>query len=319
MEILHFKTGELPVRLAQLEKMPDEGVVWIDLLRDEAECWTAIVEPLLQVEIEPQHERDALNPEHPSSFDGTSDYDVLIFEGLGPKDDPFPLETRTAAFFMFDRVLVTVHAEDSIGFHMAKQRLGNGRKCPATVLCLAHLVLDTMVDRYLKVREPLDQQMTKLQDDLLDPKNGMEDWRKLLEGRRVARRLEALSEYQLEALDGWRRGSRCEWTDAEQVRVADLVEHIKRVLSHASNVERDSEAAVQLHFASVTHRTNKIMQRLTVLSAIFFPLTLITGIYGMNFDNMPELHWHFGYHLVLGVIVLVGGVLTLYFRRRHVL
>ena len=87
----------------------------------------------------------------------------------------------------------------------------------------------------------------------------------------------------------------------------------------ADAVQRDTEIAVQLHFSSVAHRTNKIVQGLTVLSAIFFPLTLITGIYGMNFEHMPELHWRYGYFMVLGLLAIVAGGLLLYFKRRRIL
>lgn len=317
MEILHLLNGRPPQRLEALQRLPDAGLVWADFVRSQAQGWECWAEPLIGAAIEPQHVTDSHNADHPSFFDGTPAYDMLIFEGLGPKDGSFPLETRTAAFFLFDRMLLTVRAEDNISFDIVKQKLIEGRlKTPANTLLLTHLVLDTMVDRYLRIREPMDRRFTQLQDELLDQNVPVENWRALLMGRREARRLEALSESQLEALDAWRRGSRLDWSGSEEVRIRNLSEHITRVLTHASDQERDIEAAVQLHFASVSHRTNKIVQALTVLSAIFFPLTLITGIYGMNFDNMPELHWQHGYFMVLGLLATVGGVLFYIFKRR---
>ena len=139
-----------------------------------------------------QHVEDALTPRHSSFFDGTEDYDMMIFEGLGPKDDPFPLETRSAAFFVFENLLVTVRAEDNRSFHMVKQRLkGLKGKAPPTALCMAHQILDTMVDRFLSIREPMDKRLTQMQDELLTPNNQVEDWHPLLEGRRVVRQHEA--------------------------------------------------------------------------------------------------------------------------------
>jgi magnesium transporter len=320
MEILHFVPGEAPRRLDGLTVLPAEGVLWVDFVREEAQGWECWAEPLLGVPIEPQHVSDSLNASHPSFFDGTADYDMLIFEGLGPKDDPIPLDTRSAAFFMFERVLLTVRAPDNLSFGNVKQRcIENRLRIPASPLVLAHLVLDTMIDRFLRIREPLDRRFTALQDDLLDPDTRMSDWRKLLDGRREARKLEALSEGQMEALDYWHRNSRFDWSQHDEVRFRDLNEHVARVLAHASGQERDLEAAVQLHFASMSHRTNRVVQTLTTMSAIFFPLTLITGIYGMNFDHMPELHTRWGYYIVLGVLVGVGALLAWYFRRRGLL
>ena len=317
MNILHFKTGQSIQQIEEGVALPEDGLIWVDYVREQATHWDCWAEPLIGVPIEPQHVADSLHAEHPSFFDGTPDYDMLIFEGLGAKDDPFPLETRTATFFLFDRILLTIRAEDNLSFGLVHQKLLDGRlKSPGSILKLTHMILDQMVDRYLKIREPMDRELTRLQDELLDPDNKMDDWRTLLEGRRVVRRLEALSEDQLEALDAWRRGTRTEWSSGEDVRIRDLCEHIKRVLDHASGQERDVESAVQLHFASVSHRTNRIMRVLTVMSAIFFPLTLITGIYGMNFQNMPELHSQYGYFIVLGFIFGLGGGLAYYFHKR---
>jgi magnesium transporter len=321
MEVYHFVAGKPPARLDALEQMPADGVVWIDLIREEAQNWECTLEPLLGVALEPQHVADSMNAAHPSFFDGTSDYDMLIFEGLGPRDDPpLPLETRTATFLMVGRALVAVHAADSVSFILFKQRMTEGRvRTVPSPLHLALQVLDTMVDRFLNIRAPLDSHFTRLQDELLDPASAMNDWRDLLQGRREARKLESLSESQADALDAWRRNSSLEWTQHDDVRFRDLAEHVDRVLTHASGQERDLEAAVQLHFAAMSHRTNRVVQTLTVMSAIFFPLTLITGIYGMNFDNMPELHTRHGYYAVLGIIVGVGVTMALYFRRRGLL
>jgi len=318
MQLFHFLPDTPPRLLPADAPLPDIGLIWADFPRDEAEGWECWAEPLVGVALEPQHVKDSMSPYHPSFFDGTQDYDMLIFQGLGPNDDPFPIETRTAAFFLFRRVLITIRAEDNVSFHIVQQRIRESRiKSPSSILSLTHLVLDTMVDRYLKIREPLDHRFTLLQDDLLDPDSAHHDWRELLRGRRVVRELEALSESQLEALDAWRRNSFIECTPHEEIKVRDLVEHVTRVLNHASGQERDIEAAVQLHFAIATGRTNRIVQFLTVLSAIFFPLTLITGVYGMNFDHMPELHWHYGYFVVMGLLLTVGLSLLYIFRKRR--
>ena len=316
MEILHFADGKVPVRLADTGQIPEDGLVWVDFMRDDAQSWECWAEPLVGVPIEAEHVEDSHNPTHPSFFDGTPDYDMLIFQSLGPRDDPFPLETRTAAFFLFDRVLITVRASDGVSINVARKKMLEGRiKPPDSVLKITHAILDTMVDRFLTVREPLDKHFTQLQDELLDPGKKSDDWRELLAGRRVVRKLEWLSENQIEALDTWRRNTRQDWSATEEVDIRDLREHVDRVLDHARDQERDIEAAVQLHFSSVAHHTNKIMQTLTVLSAIFFPLTLIVGIYGMNFENMPELHWHYGYFYVLGLLSVIGGGLLYAFKR----
>jgi magnesium/cobalt transport protein CorA len=320
MEIFRFENGCAPVPCSGLEAVPADGYIWLDFLRSEAAGWEQWPQRLLGTRIQGQHVEDALTVGHNSFFDSTPDYDMLIFEGLGPNNAVFPLETRSIALFVFDRLLVTVRAPDNVSVAAVQQKLrGMKARVPDCALGLAHLILDTMVDRYLGVREFLDRHITALQDELLGTDSGKDNWRALLEGRRVVRRIEALSQDQLEALDAWRRGTALEWNVSINVNMRDLAEHVSRVGSHAGDLERDIEAAVQLHFATLSQRANEIMQIFTVAAVVFMPLTLLTGIWGMNFKNMPELDWKYGYFIALGLLVTVGVGTYIWFRRRRFL
>ena len=175
---------------------------------------------------------------------------------------------------------------------------------------------DSLVRRYLTIAAELEHRLERVRDALLDPKDPFEDWQDLLSHRKQAHMLELLCEHNLDTIDAWKREMRNELSDKQRTRLNDLREHIQRVMAHGDALQKDVEVAVQLHFASVSHQTNRIMRTLTVMSALFFPLTLITGIYGMNFQNMPELQWHYGYYIVLGVLGVVGLVLVYLFKRR---
>ena len=74
------------------------------------------------------------------------------------------------------------------------------------------------------------------------------------------------------------------------MRSRDVLEHIERVLRHVRRLEQGAETAVQMHFSAQGHRTNDIMRALTVLTAVFLPLNLITGFFGMNFEFLPLIH-----------------------------
>lgn len=68
--------------------------------------------------------------------------------------------------------------------------------------------------------------------------------------------------------------------------------------------------------SSIANRANEIMRVFTAITTIFIPLTLITGIYGMNFDNMPELHWKYSYYVVIGIMIVLGAGMYYLFRKR---
>jgi magnesium transporter len=316
-EILHLVRGEGPRRIEQLDRLPDEGFVWLDFPRDLAPGWQQWPRRLLGVEVDRRHVADSLESAHKSFFDGTPDYDLLIFEGLGARDDAFPFETHSTALFLFDRLLVTVRPRDSVSLGQLKQRFGDGRaKSPGNARVLAQMVLDIMVERFIAAREALGRRLESLQEELLDPGSPFSDWQELLTARREARRMESLCQTQIEALGRWHRDSRDEWTNPEETRLHDVAEHVGRVVHAAADLERHAEAAVQLYFASTAHRTNEVVRVLTLFSAIFLPLTFLAGIYGMNFRHMPELAASFGYPAVLIVMLVVAVGLLMFFRRR---
>jgi magnesium transporter len=103
------------------------------------------------------------------------------------------------------------------------------------------------------------------------------------------------------------------------VRINDVMEHIARVLNHARRLEASLESAVQIHFASMAHRTSEIMRTLTVLTALFMPLTLITGIFGMNFSSMPLLKDTEGFWITMALMATIVIALLLFFRRKRYL
>lgn len=306
------------------DALPDEGVLWIDVIRDplegKREDWPAIIKRLTGQAIEPQHVIDGNNAVHPSFFDGTARYDLLIFQGLGPDNRENLIESRTAAFFMFDQLVVTVRAHDNQSFGIAQARLNdNPPRPPITPVGTAHYVLDIMADRYLAVREPMAAMLEQMQEELLDPAHPFADWRKLLDNRRQVRKLEALSAGQLEALDAWRRNSRFDFTDNQMVRLNDLKEHVTRVHAAAQGQQADIESAVQLHFSAVAHDTNRIVTTLTVISAIFLPLGLLAGIFGMNFERLPGLGHPNGFWILMVVMLVMSVGAVLWFRRRRVI
>ena len=94
----------------------------------------------------------------------------------------------------------------------------------------------------------------------------------------------------------------------------------QKSLELLEQIESDMSAldsASNLFFSAQTHKMNEIMKTLTIVSSIFIPLTFIVGVYGMNFENMPELQYPYGYHTVIGIMVLMGIGMLIYFKKRR--
>ena len=102
-------------------------------------------------------------------------------------------------------------------------------------------------------------------------------------------------------------------------RARDVIEHIQRVVHHVRRMEQAPKTAVQIHFSAQSHRTNDIMRTLTALTAIFLPLNLIAGIFGMNFEFLPLIHVQQGFWWALATMMLIAACLGVVFWRKRYL
>ena len=302
------------------------------------------------------HVSDLLNPHLPSHYDYTSWYDLLVFRRLsagtvaleeGLADGGLATRTRRAlaaietsavGFAVFDRVLLTVHPGDCTVRDYFAQRLAETTsateargiaRMPASPADLMLRMVNHMVDSYLELRRLLTRQFADLQKHLLDPRSHFNDWQVLLDSRNSLHVLEDTCEDQRAAVQEW-LDALDEWPDAPgpelrrerellRVRSRDVLEHVERVLTHVRRLEHSAETAVQMHFSALGHRTNDIMRTLTVLTAVFLPLNLITGFFGMNFDGLPLIHTDTGVWIAGGMMVVIAVALGGFFWRRRYL
>jgi magnesium transporter len=303
------------------------------------------------------HVSDLLNAQLPSQYDYTSWYDMLVFRRLlsgvtatnasasasaksmmaEAREALTSVDTSPVGFALFDSVLITVHPADCAVRDYFAQRLATmsggseGRaatRMPASPADLMLRMVNHMVDGYLDLRRLLTRQLGTVQRELLNPHSRFHDWPLLLDARNALHQLEDTCEDQRAAIQEW-IDALDEWPEAAdagarrerellRVRSRDVQEHIERVLSHVRRLEQSAENAVQMHFSALSHRTNAIMRTLTVLTAIFLPLNLITGFFGMNFDAMPLVHDKTGIWVTLGLMALVGvGLGAFFWRKRY--
>jgi len=260
------------------------------------------------------------------------------------------IDTSPIGFVVFDRVLLTVHpAEVTLRDAYALRLLaaGNGgaqtslmpgtpdsrstgaRGIPANPADLMLRIVNQMVDSFLALRRELSQQLDHWQVELLNPKTRFSNWNALLSARLSLHQLDEICEDQRAAIQDWIESLKS-WPDHDEllsrlqrdllhVRSRDVLEHIERVLHHVQRLEQNAETAVQMHFNAQSHRTNEIMRTLTVLTAIFLPLNLIAGIFGMNFEFIPLLHQSNGFWLAMISMALTAAGLGLFFWRKRYL
>ena len=105
--------------------------------------------------------------------------------------------------------------------------------------------------------------------------------------------------------------------DQTHTFLRDVYDHIVQVLDTIETLRDLSAGLLEIYLSTLSNRMNEIMKVLTIIATIFIPLTFVAGIYGMNFQYMPELGWHWGYFSALGLMAAIGIVLVVFFRRKR--
>ena len=331
--------------------------IWVECSRDDvvnrAEHWQQDIYAATGLWMNEYHLRDILNLEHPCAFDTLEDYDLLIFRKLITPDDQIKLDTQAAekhervfglattpiSFMLTPQVLITVREQGNKEVESYIQRMetvlsrpieehNKPRKLPATPLDLTLRLLNSMVDGYLDLRVPLTRRVEFWQQELLQGHRRFTKWHQLLQENMAFQQVENLCEEQIETLQELRdeivdnyshlKGKkRSEKQDIMLVRVDDLTSHIERIQKHTIRLRNAVQAAIDLHFSAIANQTNENMRILAIITAIFAPLTLLTGVYGMNFEFIPGLKSPTGFWIMLGIMLMTTLILLYYFYRRH--
>lgn len=257
-------------------------------------------------------------------------------------DNPAPvlqrIETQPVAFALFDHVLLTVHPDEGTEYSSYAQRLlsrtpvegrPSSTKLPPNAADLMLRMINTIVDGYLDLRRDLTRQLDHWQIALLKPRERFSNWNGVLDARLALHQLDEICEDQraaildwIEALDGWPLESADEQLREREllkVRSRDVLEHIERVAHHVRRLEQSAETAVQMHFSVQSNRANEIMRTLTTVTAVFLPLNLIAGIFGMNFEFIPFVHKKDGFWWAVLCMGAISTVLIGYFWRKRFL
>lgn len=317
MNILSFLPGHLPQSVDQ-HKPGDEGVFyWIDVERSQ-QSWHTEVKPWLSINFDERHIHDSLNATHPPFYDGTDDYDMLIAEAPGPDSDADSLTTSSIALFIMPSMIISVCPPGNAVFYRLRQRFLSGkRKSPAGTAMLLYLLLDQITEGLMQYRLDIGNRLSNWQDNFLDSEEKIRDWKQLVRLRSQLRRLEITIESQIDALEEWRDQTSLELEQALQVRFRDLDEHNKRVLNTMVLAQHDIDAMLNIHFSAVTQNTNDILKFLAVISAVFLPLNLVAGFFGMNFRSLPWLDSPLAPWITVAVMsCIVAGLLWVFHRRR---
>lgn len=293
----------------------DGAVAWINVdgLHD-----VAVIEKLAQqIGLHPLVIEDIVNTtQRPKCLDYTNYlHTVLKMINIDPAQKR--IETEQLSLILGPHYVVSFQEQRGDCFDSLRERIrtgkGRSRSCDADYLFYA--IIDSIVDHYFVVVEELDDKIERLEEELLLSATTFHlteihrSRRELLDIRRAVWPLRELIQSLI-------RDEGKLISDATRLFIRDVYDHSIEVIEVVELLRDTSGGLIELYLSHSSNKVNMVMKTLTVIATIFMPLTFIVGVYGMNFDVMPELHWHYGYPLVMFFMLLLSTLMLAHFKRK---
>ena len=260
---------------------------------------------------------DILNTEQRPKIEDYETYLYLVLKRLLWNKETAVIEMSQVSIIFGSTFVLTFQEDMHDIFDPLRQRLraGKGRLRKAGADYLAYTLLDVIVDHYFLLLEQLGDRLEAVEDTVITTPTpntlqmiyGLK--RELLFLRKAVWPLREL-------LNNLQHSDSDLVQSATRPYLRDVYDHTIQVLETMEILREVVSSLLDIYLSSVSMRTNDVMKILTVIATIFIPLTFITSLYGMNFHNMPELQWRYGYLFVWIIILISSGTLLLFFKRR---
>ena len=304
------------LEMEQIRKLlaTGEGLLWVDI-EDATDEDAGLLSNVFC--LHPLAVADCVSKNiHPPKIDDFEDYLFIIFHGINFHVESEVVETTELALVLGKNYVVTTHDVPMRSVSSMLDRVRkDGRIMRRGVDFLAHDIIDALVDNIMPTIEEIDEKNDQLEAEALhQPKR--ETLMSIMQLKRSILALTRVVLPQREIVNGLSRGEYTLIRERARIYYRNIYDHLVRIEMLTLGLRDMTESVLNTYLSSVSNRMNEVMKVLTLIATIFIPLTFIVGIYGMNFANMPELEWRYGYFGILIIMAVIGISLVVYFRRR---
>lgn len=260
---------------------------------------------------------DIVNTHQRPKMEDFGGYLYIVARMLSLQTDKLELVSEQISFVIGPRFVLTFQERPGDVLEPVRERLrhGNGKIRTNGSGYLSYALLDAVVDHYFLVLEGFSDAIEAMEETMLaDP--GLEDLQQIHFLKREMIQLRRAVWPLREVVVGLERGDFALIGEYVSPYLRDLYDHLIQVADVVDSF-RDMLSGLQdLYMSSVSNRMNDVMKVLTIFASIFVPLTFVAGVYGMNFEHMPELGWRWSYPIFWCIIVTLGGTMLAFFRRK---
>lgn len=296
----------------RLAAEPD-SVLWVDLCKPTDEESFILTHDF---KFHPLAIEDVISEKTRTKIDDYESYIFFIFQIVDYVGRDEGLKVGEVSMFLSKNTLVTIHWDEhrifDYLFHRAEK---DERMMSRGVDFLFHALVDTLVDNYNTTLDILEYEVDQVEEDVLGQPEA-ETVKLIFTLRRDIVQLKRIVHPQMEIVN---RLSRKEFkliSDRAAMYFSDIHDHLLRVNDIADSHRDLLHTSLEVYFSSVSTRTNDIVKVLTMFTVLSIPPLFLVGLWGMNFDFMPELHWKYGYAFAWAVMLGLVLVMVIYFRRK---
>lgn len=326
MDIFVYKKGDKNVRenvsVDELKEFINDksAVIWVDLdVRNQTDLEQA--EKIYSELFDFHHLaiEDCREERNQPKVEEFKDYLFFIVHGLKAKAHTSNFITKELDGFLGKNFVVTNRNEDFRSIDSVKRHIKNSpRIFERGAAYLLHQILDRLVDFYMPIVDDFDTAINELEDRVYEKNTGgNEILEEIMDLRRSVARLKRISTRQLDVLYRISHGEFPQIPENILPFYRDVHDHLLRIADMAESYRDLVSGLFEIHFSVTANRTNDVMKFLALISATMLPLTLLSGIYGMNFTNMPLLNSPYGYFITIGLMGIIFIGLIIYFWRKE--
>lgn len=265
--------------------------------------------------IHPLTLEDITNTDQRPKFESYDFYDVFMMKMLYYENE---LQSEQLTVVLLDKMVISFqeeHGGDAFGIIRERLRMGKGRVRKMGEDYLAYALLDAVVDIYFNILEKIGDKIESIDEQLVkDPEPEM-----LVSLHDLKREMIYLRKAVWpvrEVFTGFERSGSPRLKESTEVYLRDAQDHSIRVIETVENFRDLLAGMIDIYLSGLSHKMNEVVKVLTIISTIFIPVTFIAGVYGMNFEYMPELRSPYGYAVTWIIMLAVMISLMVYFRRK---
>lgn len=291
----------------------DNDLLWVDMQTPGKEEERILSEVF---KLHPLAVEDAFLVNQVSKIDEYGEDMFAVFKLIDYQGEDDELKISEVDIFLNRKFVITIHQDRHRVFdYLYANATKNQRMMSRGSDLLFHAIIDAVIDSFNITLDVLESQVDDIEEHVLgEPDEDIV--RAIFRVRRNMAMLKRVSSPQKETLHRLSREKMHVISDRARIYFRDIFDNVTRINEVADSNRETLSAALEVYFSSVSTKTNEIIKFLTLIAVILMPPTFLVGLWGMNFKNMPELNWEFGYIFFWIVILVITGGLLVYFRRK---